>query len=77
MDLCDRHARQAKDAGVLLAINSDAHVAKHLGSVRYGLWSARRGWAEAKHVLNTRSLIEVRRRLHQKRTHRAHHASAP
>jgi DNA polymerase (family 10) len=52
LDLDDTWARRAKDAGVLLAVDSDAHDANQLRLVRYGIAAARRGWVERRHVLN-------------------------
>jgi DNA polymerase (family X) len=52
LDLDDTWARRGKDAGVLLAVDSDAHDANQLRLVRYGVATARRGWAERRHVLN-------------------------
>lgn len=54
LDLDDRHARRAKEAGVELVISSDAHHASQLGNLRYGVWVARRGWLERGDVLNAR-----------------------
>jgi DNA polymerase (family 10) len=55
LDLKDEHVRKAIDAGVPLVIDSDAHSVKHLGFPRaWGVWQARRGWATADDVLNTR-----------------------
>jgi len=66
LDLTDKACRQARDAGVKVAIDTDAHLADHLGNVRYGVWVARRGWLEKSDVINTRpieSLRSDRRRL--------------
>ncbi len=52
LDLRDAHVRLARDRGVLLAINSDAHRTEHLAHIVYGVGTARRGWAEAKDVVN-------------------------
>ncbi|MFZ5471741.1 MAG: DNA polymerase/3'-5' exonuclease PolX [Myxococcota bacterium] len=54
LDLSDKECRRAKDAGVKVAINSDAHVAEQLENLRYGVWVARRGWLEKGDVINTR-----------------------
>ena len=55
LDLRDEHVRRAVQAGVPIVIDSDAHSVKHLGFPRaYGVDQARRGWATAEHVLNTR-----------------------
>jgi len=59
LDLTDAHCRMAKAAGVLVAINTDAHSAAEFGQLRYGIGQARRGWLEKKDVLNTRPLKEL------------------
>jgi nucleotide-binding universal stress UspA family protein len=43
--------------------STDAHDAAHLANLRYGVWVARRGWLEAKDVLNTLPVEELRKRL--------------
>ena len=53
LDLKDAHIHKAKEAGVKMVINSDAHSVEHLEFLRYGIAQARRGWAEAKDVVNT------------------------
>ena len=53
LDLVDVHARRAKDLGVVLVVNTDAHAPIHLDNIRYGVAMARRGWAEPANVLNT------------------------
>jgi DNA polymerase (family 10) len=60
LDLDDVHVRRAVDLGVSIAINSDAHHPGGMDSLSYGLATARRGWAEATDVLNTKSLEELR-----------------
>jgi DNA polymerase (family 10) len=55
---------------VPVVISSDAHAATHLANLRYGVWVARRGWLEAKDVLNTLPLPELRRRLARRRAGR-------
>lgn len=52
LDLTDTMARAAQDGGALLAINSDAHSAAQLEQIRYGVFQARRGWIEARSVVN-------------------------
>ena len=55
LDLRDEHVRRAIAAGVPIVIDSDAHSVKHLAFPRqYGIDQARRGWATAADVLNTR-----------------------
>ncbi len=53
LDLKDIYIRQAKEAGVNMVIDSDAHSVEHLRFLKYGIAQARRGWAEAKDVVNT------------------------
>ena len=53
LDLNDTMARAAQEAGVLLAIGSDAHSTAQLDQIRYGVFQARRGWIEARSVINT------------------------
>jgi DNA polymerase (family 10) len=60
LDLDDVHARIAREEGVLIAVNSDAHSTYDFAHLKYGIGQARRGWLEAKDVLNTRSLKELR-----------------
>jgi len=60
LDLNDVHCRMAKDYGVLIAISTDSHDATQMGAViKYGVATARRGWLEAKDVVNTRGLEEM------------------
>jgi DNA polymerase (family 10) len=63
MDMDELLARQALEAGVKLVISSDGHATGELGFMRWGVAQARRGWAEAKDVLNTRPLGELLRVL--------------
>jgi DNA polymerase (family 10) len=60
LDLLDTHCQMARDEGVLVAINSDAHSTFELDGLRFGVGQARRGWLEKKDVLNTRSLAQLR-----------------
>jgi DNA polymerase (family 10) len=50
----------AREKGVLVSINSDAHSTDDFDFLRYGVGQARRGWLEKTDVLNTRSLNEVK-----------------
>lgn len=53
LDLCDRHVRLARDKGMKVIISTDAHHPAHLGFMRYGVATARRGWLTEREVLNT------------------------
>ncbi|MDD2756196.1 MAG: DNA polymerase/3'-5' exonuclease PolX [Methanothrix sp.] len=59
LDLNDVNAKAAKEMGVMLCINSDAHDAKQLLNMKYGVNVARRGWLEKKDVLNASSLKDL------------------
>ena len=59
LDLDDVHVRRAIDLGVTLAISSDAHDAPAFGWLRFGVATARRGWATPADVLNCRSAQAV------------------
>lgn len=52
MDLADVWVRRAVDAGVWLAINTDAHDAEGFSHMRFGIQMARRGWATCANVIN-------------------------
>ncbi|CAN5299966.1 DNA polymerase/3'-5' exonuclease PolX [soil metagenome] len=56
LDLSGEMVRRAVEAGVSLTISCDAHTVGDLGSMRYGVATAQRGWARAEDVLNTRDL---------------------
>ncbi len=60
LDLDSRFVRMAKDAGVLLAVNTDAHGIPQLAHRRTGLNVARRGWLTKAEVINTYTLEELR-----------------
>lgn len=60
LDLDWRWWRKAAERGLMCAINPDAHEPAGLAHVAAGLNAARKGWLEAKHVLNTRSLADVK-----------------
>jgi DNA polymerase (family 10) len=55
LDLRDVHARAAKEAGLKLLVNSDAHQIRAQNYVELGIGQARRGWLTKEDVLNTRT----------------------
>lgn len=55
LDLNAVQARRCRQQGVAVVINADAHHPRHFDNLRHGIATARRGWLEAKDVLNTRS----------------------
>jgi DNA polymerase (family 10) len=60
LDLGGGLVKRAVEAGATVAVNTDAHRPSALGKVRYGVHTARRGWAEAADMLNTRDAEGVR-----------------
>ncbi len=63
LDLDDEGCRLARELGVKIAISTDAHSTAGLGSMRFGIDQARRGWLAAADVINTRPLEELRNLL--------------
>ena len=63
LDLLDSQCQMAKEEGVLVSINSDAHSTFDFSNLKYGVGQARRGWLEKNDVLNTRPLAALRRLL--------------
>ncbi|MHA1276774.1 MAG: DNA polymerase/3'-5' exonuclease PolX [Candidatus Helarchaeota archaeon] len=63
LDLSDVNSRAAKNQGILLAIGTDAHSARQLHFMEYGVAVARRGWLESKDILNTFSLKDLQLKL--------------
>ena len=61
LDLDDRHAAAAKQAGVKIVISTDAHSTRGLDVMRYGILQARRAGLEAKDVANTRTLAALKK----------------
>ena len=59
LDLRDENVRLAVDAGVPVLCSTDAHSVRGLGNMRLSVATARRGWATAADVLNTRPLSEI------------------
>jgi DNA polymerase (family 10) len=60
LDLWGDAVQAAVETGALIAVNTDAHAPAALGYVRYGVHTARRGWAEREDVLNARDLDGLR-----------------
>jgi DNA polymerase (family 10) len=62
LDLSGPEIKLALDAGVPIVVSTDAHSVRGLGNMRLAVHTARRGWATAEDVVNTRPLEEVLRR---------------
>jgi DNA polymerase (family 10) len=59
LDLNDVNVKAAIEAGVMLCIDSDAHTKDQLRYIEFGVYNARRGWAEAKNIVNTKSFKDL------------------
>ncbi len=59
LDLKDEYIRAAIEHGVKLSIDSDAHSTLQLHYGEYGIAQARRGWAQAKDIINTLPLKKI------------------
>lgn len=69
LDMDGLLARRAVAAGVTIAVDSDCHRVDALArQMHFGVGTARRGWIEPRHVLNTRSVADVRAFVTRKRT---------
>jgi DNA polymerase (family X) len=60
-DLSERHARLARDAGVTIVLNTDAHGVETLDNIAYAVATARRAWLTAADVANTRGWREFKK----------------
>jgi DNA polymerase (family 10) len=63
MDLNDLYARRAKEKGVCLSVNADAHSPAGLDLLSWGLYMARRAWLTPEDVINTLPLDRLRKTL--------------
>ena len=63
LDLNDVNVKKAVELGLKLSIGSDAHNVEHLRYAKLGVYVARRGWAEAKNILNTNSAKKLEKLL--------------
>jgi len=63
LDLDWRFCKRAKELGVPVVINPDAHSVKGLGDIDYGVMIGRKGWLESSDILNSLSGDEMYRRL--------------
>jgi DNA polymerase (family X) len=63
LDLRDGNVRMAVEAGAKLSIDTDAHSVRALDYMRFGVMNARRGWARADDVVNTRTWAQLKKLL--------------
>lgn len=59
LDLNDQNIRLAKEIGVKMAINTDAHHKDQMRYMEFGVAQARRGWAEKEDIINTQPLEKL------------------
>jgi len=60
LDLPDIHCMKAREYAVRFAIGSDAHSRDTMGAMEFGIATARRGWLEAKDIINTLPIRDLR-----------------
>jgi DNA polymerase (family 10) len=75
LDLHDRHLYRARELGVNVIVDTDAHRIEQLDFMGSGLEQARRGWLEPAHIVNTRSLVDFEAWLARKWS--ASHPTSP
>jgi DNA polymerase (family 10) len=63
LDLSDEHARLAKERGIRIAVNTDAHSTRELDFISAGIQQARRAWLEPSDVLNALPLKQLLKQL--------------
>ncbi|MBS3151980.1 DNA polymerase/3'-5' exonuclease PolX [Candidatus Woesearchaeota archaeon] len=63
LDLKDIHIKEAIKNKIKLVISTDSHEVLHQEFMQFGVWQARRGWAEAKNILNTLHLDKFLKNL--------------
>ncbi len=67
LDLDWRHLKQAKEMGLLISINPDAHSLGEIACTHFGVLTARKGWLEKNDVFNTRPRREVEEYLQKRK----------
>jgi DNA polymerase (family X) len=63
LDLCDLHLRMARERGLKIVINCDAHHTSHFEKIKYGILQARRAWLTKADVLNTLPLKDFKKAI--------------
>lgn len=64
LDLSPDYVREAVKRNIKISIGTDAHSTEHLKFIRYGIGTARRGWAEKKDIINTAKTVnELKKKL--------------
>ncbi|MFZ2202617.1 MAG: PHP domain-containing protein [Microgenomates group bacterium] len=63
LDLPDDLVKMAVRGGVKVIIDTDSHEVANMDFMKYGVWTARRGWCSKSDVLNTYSLADLKKVL--------------
>ncbi|KKQ25571.1 MAG: PHP domain protein [Candidatus Woesebacteria bacterium GW2011_GWA1_37_8] len=63
LDLPDYLVKDAVKYGVKLTLGTDAHHIDHMDNMIYGIYTARRGWAEKNNIVNTLTFDEFKKVL--------------
>ena len=66
LDLKDEYIRKAVEFGAKLGVSSDSHSKIHMHFIELGVAQARRGWATANDIANTRKVEELVKMLKPK-----------
>jgi len=59
LDLNDVNIKKTIEMGIKLVINTDSHQRNHMDNMKYGIFQARRGWAEKKDIINAMPLNKL------------------
>ncbi|NOZ68373.1 MAG: DNA polymerase/3'-5' exonuclease PolX [Deferribacteres bacterium] len=70
LDLNDIHIKKAREMGICMAVNTDAHTDFQFDFMHYGVRMARRGWLEKKDVLNALDRNRLMKHIKNKRAKR-------
>ncbi|HEY7417457.1 MAG TPA: DNA polymerase/3'-5' exonuclease PolX, partial [Ktedonobacteraceae bacterium] len=68
LDLDWRYVRKARDRGIKIPVNPDAHTLAGIDDMRYGIGVARKGWLRTTDVLNTLEIDELLAFFRQRRS---------
>lgn len=63
LDLSDKYARKAKEMGIKICIDTDAHDTGRMDDIRFGVATARRAWLEKDNVINTMDCNDLLKHL--------------
>jgi len=63
LDLKPEYIRKAIEYKCKLVIDSDAHAENQIPFIKLGVFTARRGWAQKKHILNTLPLAKFKKAI--------------